>query len=109
MKKILAIMLSIVALTAQAQSTTDHWYGYPHDRQVSAITGGITGAFFYSVARANMQNEPKWKSMLVSTGATLLTSAIITAMPQTHTERRQNFTTCMASGISITLVFSLGI
>ena len=109
MKKLLVILLAAVSLTLQGQTSKDHWYGYPHDRQVSAVAGGITSALFYSVARANMPNEPKWKSMLISTGATLVTSAIITAMPQTHTERRQNFTAGMVSGITVTLVFSLGI
>jgi len=110
MKKPILIMLSVIALSAQAQSSDNHWYGYPHDRQVSAMLGGVTGSLFYSVARSNMENEPKWKSMLVSAGGTLITSAILTVMPnRTVVEKRQNFTASMASGLSITLIFSLGI
>jgi len=57
-----------------------------------------------------MDNEPKWKSMLISTGGVILTSSIMALMPnQTPVERRQNFTASMVSGISVTLIFSLGI
>jgi len=103
-------MLAVVSLTLQAQTSKDHWYGYPPDRQASALAGGLTGAIFYSVARSNMENEPKWKSMVISTGATLLTSFIVATMPgQTFYGQRQNFTASLASGVSITLIFSLGI
>lgn len=109
MKKLLFILLSLVSLTLQAQTSKSHWYGYPHDRQAAALLGGLTGAIFYPVARANMPNKPKWKSMLISTGGTLFTSSVLALMPnQTPVERRQNFTASMASGVSITLIFSLG-
>jgi len=111
MKKLLVILLAAASLTLQGQTSKDHWYGFPPERQVSAIAGGLTGAIFYSVARSNMENEPKWKSMLVSTGATAVTSLIIYGMVGDYTmvERRQNFTAGMVSGITVTLVFSLGI
>ena len=109
-KVIYTLLLFILSNTVKGQTTDDHWYGYPPDRQVSAVTGGLTGMMFYSVARSNMENEPKWKSMLVSTGGAILTSSIMALMPnQTPVERRQNFTASMVSGISVTLIFSLGI
>ena len=110
MKKLLVIILAAASLTLQGQTSKDHWYGYPPDRQASALVGGLTGAMFYSAARSNMSDRPKWQPMLISTGATLLTSLIVSAMPgQTGVERRQNFTAGMASGVTVTLVFSLGI
>jgi hypothetical protein len=110
MKKMLFILLSLVSLTLQGQTNKPHWYGYPHDRQVSALLGGLTGVMFYSVARANMPNDTKFKSILVSTGGTLFTSSVMALMPnQTPIERRQNFTASFLSGVSITLIFSLGI
>lgn len=109
MKKLLFILLSLVSLTLQAQTSKSHWYGYPHDRQAAALIGGLTGAIFYPVARASMPNKSKWKSILASTGGILFTSSVLALMPnQTPVERRQNFTASMASGVSITLIFSLG-
>jgi len=109
MKKILFILVMLAVSNSKAQTDT-HWYGYPPDRQVSTLVGGLTGAIFYSVARSNMENEPKWKSVLISAGGTLFTSSVMALMPgQTAVERRQNFTAGMSSGIGITLVFSLGI
>lgn len=108
MKRLLLLILSTVALTAQAQ--TDHWYGYPPDRQVAAGVGFTTGALFYTTARTAQPDQPKWKAMVISTGATTLMAATIAAMPnQSTTERRQNFTTTFLSGLSVTLIFSLGI
>lgn len=109
MKKLLFILVLLAFSNAKAQ-TSSGWYGYPHERQVSALVGGLTGSLFYSVARSNMENEPKWKSMLLATGGTLFTSSAVALMKnQTTVERRQNFTASFLSGVSITLIFSLGI
>ena len=111
MKRLLLIALATIALTAQAQTTErPHWYGYPQDRQVSALAGGLTAAIFYSTARAARPEEPKIKAMAVSMGTTLATSLAMYAMNgSTAVERRQNFTASLVSGITITLTFSLGI
>lgn len=110
MKRLLLILLSAVILTAQAQ-TKDHWYGYPPERQTSAAVGTAVGAISYSIIRANMEHEPKWKPLLISAGFTTLASAAIYSIAGDfrQVERRQNATATLASGIGISLVFSLGI
>ena len=111
MKRLLLIVLATTALTAHAQTTErPHWYGYPQDRQASALIGGLTGAIFYSTARAVAPDQPKVNAMAISAGTTLVTSLAMYAMNgTTPVERRQNFTASLLSGLTITLVFSLGI
>ena len=110
MKRLLLLVLLTVTLTAQAQTEQPHWYGYPKDRQVAAFTGALTSGIFYPVARAAQPEEPKWKAMVISLGAATATAAVIAAMPnQSAIERRQNFIATIASGLTITLTFSLGI
>lgn len=108
-KLLLTLLMSVGMLTAQAQTTS--WYGYPAERQASALAGGVTAALSYSIARSVMENEPKWHSAGVSIAATTLTSIIAYAVKGEYSmiERRQNFTACFLSGVTVTLIFSLGI
>jgi hypothetical protein len=110
MKKVLFMLMVTAGLTAQAQ-TQDHWYGYPPQRQTSAAVGVAVGAISYSIIRANMEHEPKWKPLLISAGFTALASAAVYSIAGDfrQVERRQNATATLASGIGISLVFSLGI
>lgn len=109
MKKVLFAILATVTLAAQAQ-TKDHWYGYPPQRQVSSVIGGMTGMISYSIVRAASPNDPKWKSILYSSIFTVATSAAAyTLYNNSPVDRRQNFTASLASGIGVTLIFSLGI
>ena len=109
MKKLLVIILAAASLTLQGQ-TKDHWHGYPPQRQVSSVIGGMTGMISYSIVRAASPNDPKWKSILYSSIFTVATSAAAyTLYNNSPVDRRQNFTASLASGIGITLVFSLGI
>ena len=110
-KKLLLILLATSVLTAQAQNKDNHWYGYPPQRQVSAVIGGIVGGITYGIVRSSaQQNDPKWKSILISSGFTVLaSSAVYTVYNISPVDRRQNFTASLLSGVSVTLVFSLGI
>jgi hypothetical protein len=101
----------MLALTAQAQTNNQPtWYGYPQDRQVSALVGGLTGALSYSIIRSTIPDEPKIKSIGIASGIVLGTSLVVYAINgNTAVERRQNFTASILSGLSITLIFSLGI
>ena len=109
MKKLLLLVLTTLALTAQAQTSKDHWHGYPPQRQVSAVVGGLVGSTSYAIIRASSPNDPKWKSILYSSIFTTVTSAAIYTMYNiSSVDKRQNFTASMASGIGVTLVFSLG-
>jgi len=109
MKKVLFAILATVTLAAQAQ-TKDHWYGYLPQRQVSSVIGGMTGMISYSIIRGASPNDPKWKSILYSSIFTVATSAVAyTLYNNSPVDKRQNFTASLASGIGITLVFSLGI
>ena len=109
MKKVLFAILATVTLAAQAQ-TKDHWYGYPPQRQVSSVIGGMTGMISYSIIRGASPNDPKWKSILYSSIFTVATSEVAyTLYNNSPVDKRQNFTASLASGIGITLVFSLGI
>ena len=109
MKKVLFAILATVTLTVQAQ-TKDHWYGYPPQRQVSSVIGGMTGMISYSIIRGASSNDPKWKSILYSSIFTAATSAAVyTLYNISPVDKRQNFTASLASGIGVTLIFSLGI
>jgi len=109
MKKVLFAILATVTLTVQAQ-TKDHWYGYPPQRQVSSVVGGMTGMISYSIIRGASPNDPKWKSILYSSIFTAATSAAVyTLYNISPVDKRQNFTASLASGIGVTLIFSLGI
>lgn len=110
MKKLLVGLLLMMTAGLQAQ-TQDHWYGYPPERQTSAVVGIAVGAISYSIIRANMEHEPKWKPLLISAGFTALASAAVYSVAGDfrQVERRQNATAALASGIGISLVFSLGI
>jgi len=109
MKRLLFTILAVTSLTLQAQ-TKDHWYGYPPQRQVSSVVGGMTGMISYSIIRGASPNDPKWKSILYSSIFTAATSAAVyTLYNISPVDKRQNFTASLASGIGVTLIFSLGI
>jgi len=70
----------------------------------------MTGMISYSIVRAASPNDPKWKSILYSSIFTVATSAAAyTLYNNSPVDRRQNFTASLASGIGVTLIFSLGI
>lgn len=110
MKRILIFLIILLfGVKSYAQSDAQ-WYGYPKQRQVSSFVGGIVGGVSYAVVRTSIPNEPKWKPILISTafttGASILMYSVYNISP---VDRRQNFTASMLSGISITVIFSLGI
>lgn len=108
-KLLLCVIIIFLGIKSHAQ-TNKNWYGYPDQRQTSALAGGVVGSISYSVSRSIIPNEPKWKSMLVSTAFTTGTSVLMYSVYNiSPVDRRQNFTASMLSGISITLIFSLGI
>jgi len=110
MKRLLLVILVLTALTAHAQTTNQGWYGYPEQRKVSAVVGGLTGAISYSLVRAAAPDDSKWKSVLISSIFTTAVSGVMYSVYNiSPVDRRQNFTASMASGIGITLIFSLGI
>jgi hypothetical protein len=110
MKRLLLIMLAVTTLTARAQSDKPTWYGYPQDRQVASAAGFLSSGIFYPVIRTANPEAPKWHAMVISTGVATVVGATIAAMPnQSATQRRQNFTATLVSGLTVTLTFSLGI
>jgi len=111
MKRLLLIVLATIALTAHAQTTSrPGWYGYPEQRKVSAVVGGLTGALSYSIIRSAAPHDPKWKSILVSTIFTTAVSGVMyTVYNISPVDSRQNFTASLGSGLAVTFIFSLGI